>query len=313
MYAALAVLAIVENIFPPVPADLAVALGAFLSHRGVIDAFTVFLVCWIANVSGAVGVYFMARRFGGSLFGTPIGRRILSPEAIARVERGYIRYGLPGIFLGRLLPGIRAVVAPFVGLLRLPPARAILPIAIASAIWYGVVTWIGRYLGGSWERIERIIGQLNATLAIVAAALVAGGVVWAWRARLARKARRRRLWEALQGAIEHAHTPGTPEPALQAVATFVLELAHADEQLAPPAREALSARLRDRFRIRRRPAGLQRAELEEATLRAATTYGAEQRKALVERMRHVAGAAEAGGEAEEAMIRRAAELLGVEA
>jgi uncharacterized tellurite resistance protein B-like protein len=30
-------------------------------------------------------------------------------------------------------------------------------------------------------------------------------------------------------------------------------------------------------------------------------------------MRHVAGAAEAGGEAEEAMIRRAAELLGVEA
>ena len=35
VYAVLALLAAVENVMPPVPSDAAVALGAFLSHRGV--------------------------------------------------------------------------------------------------------------------------------------------------------------------------------------------------------------------------------------------------------------------------------------
>jgi hypothetical protein len=35
VYAVLGLLAAVENVLPPVPSDAAVALGAFLSHRGV--------------------------------------------------------------------------------------------------------------------------------------------------------------------------------------------------------------------------------------------------------------------------------------
>jgi hypothetical protein len=75
-------MAIVENIFPPVPADLAVALGAFLSHRGVIDAFTAFVV--LIAMSGAIGVYFMARRFGAICS----GRRSAAGFCRPRPSRG---------------------------------------------------------------------------------------------------------------------------------------------------------------------------------------------------------------------------------
>ena len=44
VYVVLALLAVVENVVPPVPADAAVALGAFLSHRGVTTPLAVFLV-----------------------------------------------------------------------------------------------------------------------------------------------------------------------------------------------------------------------------------------------------------------------------
>ena len=56
VYVVLALLAAVENIIPPVPADMAVALGAFLTHRGVTTLPMVFAVTWGANVLGAVGV-----------------------------------------------------------------------------------------------------------------------------------------------------------------------------------------------------------------------------------------------------------------
>jgi membrane protein DedA with SNARE-associated domain len=43
IYSVIALMAAIENIFPPFPADTAIALGAFLAHRGVTDPWLVFL------------------------------------------------------------------------------------------------------------------------------------------------------------------------------------------------------------------------------------------------------------------------------
>ena len=122
VYAVLALLAAVENVLPPVPSDAAVALGAFLSNRGLTTPLGVFLVTWVANLAGAAGVYFAARRFGRRLFASPTGRRLLAPRSLAVIEREYLRFGTAGIFISRFLPGIRAVVPPFAGLVGLGPA-----------------------------------------------------------------------------------------------------------------------------------------------------------------------------------------------
>jgi membrane protein DedA with SNARE-associated domain/uncharacterized tellurite resistance protein B-like protein len=309
VYAILAALALIENVFPPVPGDAVVALGAFLSVNGMLDPLTLFLVCWIANFGGAIGVYFLARHLGGALFESRTGRRLLSPESIASLERGYIRYGLPGVFLGRILPGVRAVVAPFAGLIRLPPLRALVPIGLASALWFAALVILGRYIGHSWEGIQKVLKGLNTGLAVAGGLVIAAVVVAWWRARASRNAR---LWDALRVALEHEPAAeGAVDPALQAVAALVLELAEADEHLAATEREALTARLRARFSHLPGQVSADRAALEAAILRATSAYEASDRRRLVDRMRRVA---EADGEvtaAEAAMIARAAALLGV--
>ncbi len=310
VYAALAALSFVENVFPPVPGDAVLALGAFLTIHGALDPLTLFLVCWVSNFIGAVGVYFLARRVGGGLFESRMGRRLLSPESIASLERGYIRYGLPGVFLGRILPGVRAVVAPFAGLIRLPPIRALVPIGLASAAWFAGVIVLGRYIGKSWEGIQVALRNLNTGLAVVGV-LVAAGVVVAWRR--SRAARRARLWDALRVAIDHEPAvEGAVDPALQAVAAFVLELAEADEHLESSEREALTARLRARFNHLPGQVSADRTAVEAATLRATSAYGATERQRLVDRMRRVAEADGTLTSAEAAMIARAAALLGVD-
>jgi len=310
VYAILGGLALLENFLPPVPSDVTLALGAFLTVHGTIEPGPLLLVCWLANVGGAAAVYAIARRLGGTLFESKLGRRVLSPEAIASIERGYIRYGLIGVSLGRLVPGVRAVVAPFAGLVRLSPARALIPIALASGLWMGLVFWIGRTIGRSWEDIERALRHLNTGMAIVAGLAVVAVVVGWLRARAVRRAR---LWEALRAAIDHEPAqPGAVDPALQAVAAFVLELAEADQQLAQPERAALVRRIRARFRHLPGRLSADRAALEAAVLRAASSYQPLQRARLVERMREVAAADGAVTPEEAAMIARAAALLGVE-
>src|SRR5467141_3249269 len=96
LYRLIAALAAGDNVFPPAPADTAVALGAFLAGRGVMDPWLVFAVTWSANVGSGAAVYALARRHGRALFQGALGRRLFSDATIAHIEEQYRRHGTWG-------------------------------------------------------------------------------------------------------------------------------------------------------------------------------------------------------------------------
>lgn len=154
-----------------------------------------------ANTGSAAMVYGLARRFGPRFAGTAIGRRLLPPDTLATIERKYVRWGLPAIFFCRLLPGIRAIVPPFTGIIGLSPRRALLPIAGASAIWYGFVTVAGVVVGAEWDTMTRLLGAVNRVLALIG--VVAGVAILTWLALRAR-ARRQRNEQPVTAAVVDA-------------------------------------------------------------------------------------------------------------
>ncbi len=178
VYGVIALLAMVENVFPPFPADTVIALGAFLSHRGVTDAWLVFLVTWVANMATAMVMYFLGARHSTTLFESRLARRLLPPAGMETIQREYRRFGLAGLFLGRLLPGFRAVVAPFAGLIHVGPLRAGIPMALASALWYGGLVFLASTFGNQFDRILEVVAGVNRTLGIVAIVVVAALVGW---------------------------------------------------------------------------------------------------------------------------------------
>ena len=185
VYLVLALASSVENIFPPVPADVAVVFGAFLSRRGITSAPLLGLVCWLANTASSAGMYYLARARGKRFFASGWPRKLLPPASIKELERIYRKHGVAGIFVSRFLPGLRAAVTPFAGVVDMPPARALIPAATASAIWYAFLVAAGAALGRNWDAAQRLVSDTNRVLGIVAlgAALLAG--VWIWRRRRA--------------------------------------------------------------------------------------------------------------------------------
>ena len=171
--------AALENIVPPFPADTFILLGGFLAVRGPVDAVMVFLVTWLANTSGALLVYGAGHRFGPPFFDTRFGRLLLQPEQLARLRRFYRRRGTPAIFFARFLPGLRAVVPAFAGVARLPFASVALPVAVASAIWYGGLVWLGSVAGENLATILDWFETANRLLLVIATA-AAVVVLLAW-------------------------------------------------------------------------------------------------------------------------------------
>jgi membrane protein DedA with SNARE-associated domain/uncharacterized tellurite resistance protein B-like protein len=312
----------VENVVPPVPSDAAVGLGAFLSQRGVTTPILVFLVTWTSNLAGAGLVYLAARRYGHRLFSSRTGRRLLAPRSLAVIEREYLRFGIAGIFISRFLPGIRAVVPPFAGLVRLGAVRTFVPMALASAIWYGSITLVGSLIGANWERILGILEGVNRTMGILTALLLAAGAAWYWASR--RRRARERLWHATRDALDPAApsflqgTDIAEGSAREAAALLVLELAYADPVLTPEDRELVAGHLRERWGLDAGRSLSEPAPEEERRTRFALyadrlrqRFGRAQRLELVERMWTVAFGDGAIGAQEDRLMAVAAELLGV--
>lgn len=176
VYAVIGGLAAVENVFPPVPADTAVAIGAVLSVGGRVTAVGVFLVTWVANVLSATLVYVAARTVGRRFFRGALGRRLVRREALARIERLYERHGTWAIFASRFLPGVRAVVPAFAGVANLSAPRSLIPVALASAIWYGSLTFVAASLIRNVSAVSAWLTRFQLAGAVLALLVVTAGV-----------------------------------------------------------------------------------------------------------------------------------------
>lgn len=183
VYVLLGLGAAIENVFPPLPADTFVVLGGFLTANGFLRARTVFLVTWACNVSMAMVVYRMGYVYGRPFFEVGAGRFVLNDHQLDRLAGFYERWGAPSIFVARFLPGLRAVVPVFAGVTH-QPARAVwVPVVFASAIWYGVLVWLGGLAGANVDVILGVLADTNRALAIIATAVALLIAAAWWRTR----------------------------------------------------------------------------------------------------------------------------------
>ena len=174
----LAVVAATENFVPPIPADVIVAFGAFLAAREHRSPIPTIIAVIIGNVGGALAMLALGRRFGTGWVRRRL-RGVMGEDAEQRVQHWYNRFGMPALFLSRFLPGVRAVVPPLAGAIRVPLAGAIAAITVASTIWYATLAIIAYRLGAQWDRIAGAIKQVQTGAAIIAAAIaVTALVVW---------------------------------------------------------------------------------------------------------------------------------------
>jgi membrane protein DedA with SNARE-associated domain len=186
-------LAAVENVFPPIPADVLVAFGGLLAARASHSPWPVFLVVWGGNVAGAALMYGLGRKYGSARVERKY-RLAAGGGADVRILELHRKYGLAAFFISRFVPGVRSVVPPVAGALRIPFVGAIASIALASAIWYGVITWLAYRAGSNWEALEDRISQLGRGTAVAAGGVLLLAVAWWWLRR------RRRAGERLPPA-----------------------------------------------------------------------------------------------------------------
>ncbi len=197
LYALLGTIAFIEGIFPPLPADVVVALGSFLAaRRGASFPLTAASIV-VGSVAGAMVVYSVARRYGAVWLHERLKRAGID-NLEQRLEVMYSKYGMTALFVSRFLPGLRAITPPMAGATRIPPIRTALVFLLASAVWYGAISWIAFTVGDDWEQMQRIVRQFARRVGVVAA--IAAGLI----AIIAIIVLRRRAADKVAAALQRA-------------------------------------------------------------------------------------------------------------
>jgi membrane protein DedA with SNARE-associated domain len=171
LYGAILMAAFAENVFPPLPADTVIALGAFVAARGNGTMFGVWAATMLGNIGGAMLMYGLGHRFGLPW----LIRRfpaMVSAESAHRFSEQFRKQGMLAVVISRFLPGVRALVPPMAGALGIGAARSAVAMSLASGIWYGVVCVLAFRAGANAELLLATIARQQRTLGLIALGLV---------------------------------------------------------------------------------------------------------------------------------------------
>ena len=181
LYGALILAAFAENVFPPLPADTVIALGAFVAARGNGSAIGVWTATMIGNIGGAMMMYGLGHRFGLPWL-TQRFPSLFSAGVTEQIAERFRTQGVFAVIVSRFLPGVRAVVPPLAGAMGIGAARALIAMSVASGAWYGLVCVLAFRAGANADvLLARVAGQQRMVGLVAAAIVVAALCVFWWR------------------------------------------------------------------------------------------------------------------------------------
>lgn len=169
-----ALLVILENVFPPIPSEIVLPFAGFVARRGDGSVVVMVFAATVGAVAGALILYGIAALIGPDRLGAFIARFGrwfgVKPADLARAEQWFDRHALAAVLLGRCVPLIRSVVSVPAGFRRMRLAPFLLYTALGSLVWNTALIGAGAILGDQWERVQPYVAVLQ--WVVVAAILV---------------------------------------------------------------------------------------------------------------------------------------------
>lgn len=161
----------------PLPEDIPLILSGWLVHRGLADSLAVMMVVGIFGVLAGDSIIFgLGWRYGESIVEHRFTRRLISPERLRWAESWFQKRGARLIFLGRFMPGARAVLFVTAGIFRISYLKFVLIDGFAALISVPLWIWAGWRFGREAERLAG--GNAKWMVFGVIALVLAGWIVW---------------------------------------------------------------------------------------------------------------------------------------
>lgn len=156
-YAGLFMLALLENVFPPIPSEVIMPLAGFLAARGEMDMVGVIAAGTVGSVVGATFWYYLGMWLGMERIRRLAARHgrwlTMSPEDVDRTAEWFLRNGPKAVLLGRVMPGLRTLISVPAGVFRMPLLPFLAYSLVGTTVWIALLAGAGYLLKDAFMRV----------------------------------------------------------------------------------------------------------------------------------------------------------------
>jgi membrane protein DedA with SNARE-associated domain len=168
-----------ENVFPPIPSELVMALAGFSTRSGEMTLLGVIIAGTLGSVLGAIPIYLVGALVGEErlvVLADKYGKWLtLSGKDIRRADDWFDKHGAKTVFFCRMVPGVRSLISIPAGLAHMNFIQFLLYTTVGAAIWTAFLAMLGAFLGNNYELVDEYIGPLSY---VIVGGLLLAAIVW---------------------------------------------------------------------------------------------------------------------------------------
>jgi len=172
-----------ENIFPPIPSEVILTFGGFLTTYTRLHIPGVVAAATFGSLAGAVVLYgvgtLLDRERLEKIAAGRTGKILrLKPGDVEKADSWFQKKGKKTVFFCRCIPVVRSLISVPAGMSRMELPRFFLYTAAGSLIWNIVLVTLGAFVGESWEKIAYLAGEYSHIMLIILAISALSGLIW---------------------------------------------------------------------------------------------------------------------------------------
>ncbi|SHE87839.1 membrane protein DedA, SNARE-associated domain [Seinonella peptonophila] len=187
-YLGIFLMILLENIFPPIPSEIVLAFGGFMTIKSDLTITGVIIASTLGAVAGALILYYLGKllhverlewiveRFGSILK--------TKKEDIHKANRWFHRYGIWTVFFCRMVPILRSLISIPAGMAKMNLVTFLLLTTVGSLIWNSILVNVGAALGASWTKVLEYMSIYQDVVLVIIGIVGIIAVVWFIRTRL---------------------------------------------------------------------------------------------------------------------------------
>lgn len=167
-----------ENIFPPIPSEVILTFGGFLTTCTALRVPGVVAFSTLGSVAGAVVLYAAGRmlppaRMQAILRGR-VGRVLrLEADDVQKAADRFAARGWPSVFYCRCIPILRSLISIPAGMAAMRPVPFLLLTAAGSLLWNVLLVGLGAAAGRNWPAVTAAFSRLSGGMKLLLPAALA--------------------------------------------------------------------------------------------------------------------------------------------
>ncbi|WP_110932544.1 DedA family protein [Paenibacillus bouchesdurhonensis] len=176
-YIGIFLLIALENVFPPIPSEVILTFGGFMTTYTNMTVVGVIIAATLGSVLGAVILYGAGYILNVDRLEAIIdkwGKYLrLKKEDIRKADAWFDKYGYWTVLFCRMIPLIRSLISIPAGMAKMKFGLFLLFTTIGTLIWNIILVSVGAAVGGSWEKIVEFMDVYsNIAYAVIGAGIV---------------------------------------------------------------------------------------------------------------------------------------------